>query len=923
MPVSSSPRPSPSRRRSARLSVLCLAVVLGGALGAAPAAAQTGVPVTAGYRDHTYGDPAAPGADDVTAARNQSKLWFNDGTWWALLFDRKAPNLTAKFRIYRFDTATQGWTSTGVAVDDRNRSHGDVLSVGNTLYIASAQAAGTSVAKDLRIYKYTYNPVTKAYTLVAGFPKLLANTSTGTGYSTIAGDSVGTLWVSFTQNNKVMIASSADAGVTWTTPIQLPGMGNDITPEDVAAIAPISGSGVSGIGVLWGNQAATDDAYYYAAHVDGAAIGTWQAREVVFGTPGSFSADNHISLKTDPAGNAIAALKTGRDTNPSPNGADPLIIVAQRSGAPNAVGTWATHTVTNVSTKGTRPILVLDGQHNEANVFLTFPTLAANGAQAIYRRTADLATLNFGASSVGTAVIKSDVELAINDATSTKQTSTAQSGMLVLAANIPTLRYLHACMGDPCPVAPVAGFTTDTTSGPAPLTVQFSDTSTNTPTAWSWTFGDGATSTLKNPSHTYAAPGTYSVTLTASNLGGSDPVTKTNLITVTPAPENAYFPIDPVRVFDSRPGPQHVGSLTPLISSVPQTGQVGGRLAIPSDAIAVSGNLTVVGQTRSGYFAVGPDATKVGSTSSLNFPVGDVRANGVTVPLSDDTNGTLSFVFKSTAGASANVVFDVTGYFRKTSIAGNTYHTVTPTRFLDTRFGNGLSGRFAAKVPRTFDVVTRPDVTLTDIPSNATAVTGNLTVVGQTTAGYVSLGPDASTVGSTSTLNVPVGDVRANNVTVKLGTGGTLTALFSAPGGTTNLVLDITGYFTADATGARYVAVNPARILDSRTGNGLAGVFQSQHARTWLVGNRGGIDPLAVAVIGNVTAVGMTQAGYVAVTPTPVDLPKTSTLNFPLGDIRANGMTVKLGPGANLSATFMSTSTATTNLVYDVFGYYK
>ncbi|MEO5941001.1 MAG: hypothetical protein ABIQ76_08960, partial [Candidatus Limnocylindrales bacterium] len=210
--------------------------MLGSAVGAAPAAAQTGVPVTAGYRDQTYGDPAAPGADDVTAARNQSKLWFSDGTWWALLFDRKAPNLTAKFRIYRFDMATQGWTSTGVAADDRNRSHADVLSDGNTLYIASAQAAGTSVAKDVRIYKYTYSPATKAYTLVAGFPKLLANTSAGTGYSTITRDSTGTLWVAFTQSNKVMISRSTDAGVTWATPIALPGMGNDITAEDVAAI---------------------------------------------------------------------------------------------------------------------------------------------------------------------------------------------------------------------------------------------------------------------------------------------------------------------------------------------------------------------------------------------------------------------------------------------------------------------------------------------------------------------------------------------------------------------------------------------------------------------------------------------------------------------------------------------------------------
>ncbi|KAA9325697.1 GEVED domain-containing protein [Adhaeribacter soli] len=71
--------------------------------------------------------------------------------------------------------------------------------------------------------------------------------------------------------------------------------------------------------------------------------------------------------------------------------------------------------------------------------------------------------------------------------------------------------------------------------------VNFTDASTNTPTSWLWNFGDpgsGAanTSTLQHPSHTFSAPGTYSVTLTATNGGGSNTVSKTNYITVNPAP---------------------------------------------------------------------------------------------------------------------------------------------------------------------------------------------------------------------------------------------------------------------------------------------------------------------------------------------------------------------------------------------------
>jgi PKD repeat protein len=69
--------------------------------------------------------------------------------------------------------------------------------------------------------------------------------------------------------------------------------------------------------------------------------------------------------------------------------------------------------------------------------------------------------------------------------------------------------------------APVASFTANPTSGPAPLAVQFTDKSTGSPTSWSWTFGDGGSSTAQNPSHTYTSSGTYTVTLTATNAGGS------------------------------------------------------------------------------------------------------------------------------------------------------------------------------------------------------------------------------------------------------------------------------------------------------------------------------------------------------------------------------------------------------------------
>src|SRR5207245_1636024 len=59
--------------------------------------------------------------------------------------------------------------------------------------------------------------------------------------------------------------------------------------------------------------------------------------------------------------------------------------------------------------------------------------------------------------------------------------------------------------------------------------------------SWAWTFGDGETSTAQNPSHIYSAPGTYNVSLTATNSVGPGSTTKTNYITVDPVPPTAAF----------------------------------------------------------------------------------------------------------------------------------------------------------------------------------------------------------------------------------------------------------------------------------------------------------------------------------------------------------------------------------------------
>ena len=90
-----------------------------------------------------------------------------------------------------------------------------------------------------------------------------------------------------------------------------------------------------------------------------------------------------------------------------------------------------------------------------------------------------------------------------------------------------------------------ADFSADPLSGTSPLTVEFADLSSGDVTAWEWNFGDGKTSTLQNPTNTYSADGSYTVTLKVTDTtDATDSVTKPDSITVAPLQLNNTYPTD-------------------------------------------------------------------------------------------------------------------------------------------------------------------------------------------------------------------------------------------------------------------------------------------------------------------------------------------------------------------------------------------
>jgi PKD repeat protein len=467
-----------------------------------------------------------------TSDKPQSKLWWNDGSWWADMFD----SASGTWHIFRLDRSTERWVDTTTVIDTRANTLGDALWDGTHLYVAShlvTVSTNTSPVASIpsspaRLYRFSYSPISRTYSLDPGFPVTITTWSSES--MTIDKDSTGVLWATWTQvsgsgssaTNAVYVNSTVGNDATWGTPFVMPVAGAAPSPDDISAVVSYGGNK---IGVMWSNQ--LDGTVYWAVHVDGTAVGQWRGSTAL---RGNGQADDHLnvkSLQSDAAGRVYAAIKTSADSA----GLGPTAALIDLLVFKPATGAWNVYTFGTVADCHTRPIVMLDGEHGIVHMFATAPTGSScpftGYPGSIYEKTAPMDSPVFP-SGRGTPVIQDPASPSMNNATSTKQGVTSATGLVVLAGNDVTSRYWHmdeSLAGTPLPTA---AFSASPTSGPAPLAVAFTDTSTGSPTGWSWDFGDGsAISTLQNLAHTYAAAGTYTVTLTVSNIGGSSSATQT------------------------------------------------------------------------------------------------------------------------------------------------------------------------------------------------------------------------------------------------------------------------------------------------------------------------------------------------------------------------------------------------------------
>jgi DNA-binding beta-propeller fold protein YncE len=297
--------------------------------------------------------------------------------------------------------------------------------------------------------------------------------------------------------------------------------------------------------------------------------------------------------------------------------------------------------------------------------------------------------------------------------------------------------------------------------------------------------------------------------------------------------------------------------------------------------------------------------------------------NSVTI-LNGGTNGITSVAvgdYPNAAAVSAptNKIYVVnTGDATVSQFAGPNatpvqYVDVTPCRLVDTRPPNG-SGPIPGGTSQSFVL---PQLGNCGIPNNALAFSLNVTVLPQQRLGYLTIWPTGEDQPLVSTMNSPDGRIKANAAIVPAGYEGAVSVYVSD---TTNVLLDIAGYFTqAGSQNFQFYPLTPCRIIDTRNGQN-GGTLEAGVERDYAIAGNCGIPSNASAYSFNVTVL-PTQGSldYLTVWPQGEPRPTVSTLNDNTGTNVANAAIV---PAGSNSTTAFYAHNHNTDLLLDVNGYF-
>ncbi len=382
-----------------------------------------------------------------------------------------------------------------------------------------------------------------------------------------------------------------------------------------------------------------------------------------------------------------------------------------------------------------------------------------------------------------------------------------------------------------------------------------------------------------------------------------------------------FYPLaHPIRLVDTRTGTPCNATATQISGNtsltIPARGTCGG-LTIPANAAAVTGNVTTVGPVGPGFLTLYPgDAAKPNAANS-NYQTNQTLNNVFTVGLATN-DGTFKLYSLSTTHA----VIDLTGYFAPPGAGGLFFHPLpAPVRLLDTRAGQTACTTPGSPLLANQEFLQQGNA-ICGIPATALALVGNATTVGPAAQGFLTMFPADAALPFVASGNYQSGQTLNSPFTVGLSPAGQF-KLFSSQ--QTNLVVDVLGYYSADASdtvgiGLLFTPMTPARLLDTRAGQSAcftpgaaipASTNIPQAARGTCT-----IPATAQAIVGNETTVTPAAAGFLTFWPSNAARPNAATSNYAAGVNFNRHYTVGLGT----DGAFLIYALNSLHLVIDVSG---
>jgi YVTN family beta-propeller protein len=358
-----------------------------------------------------------------------------------------------------------------------------------------------------------------------------------------------------------------------------------------------------------------------------------------------------------------------------------------------------------------------------------------------------------------------------------------------------------------------------------------------------------------------------------------------------------FVSLTPCRLVDTR------GTHDPILGGTSQNYVLPGanNCGIPTNAVAVSLNVTVLPTGPLGYLTIWPTGQPQPVVSTMNSRDGRNKANAAILPVGFD--GAVSVFVTNTS----NVILDTNGYFVAPGGGSLQFYTVTPCRIVDTR-NNQDGGTLQAGVERDYNIP--PNC---GIPTTASAYSLNVSVIPPSGGlDYLTVWPKGEPQPTVSTLNDPTGTIVANAAIVPAGAQNA--TAFYAHNNNTDLLVDVNGYFAPPGTGglSLYPTV-PCRVLDTRNGSGA---FMGQ-ITVGVASSPCALPNNAEGYVFNATVIPSGRLGFLTLWPHGQTQPTVSTLNALDGFVTSNAAIVPTSDGS-----IDAYAPAPTQLILDLSGYF-